>query len=259
MSATGQNPYVSATLALPQGETFGEEDVGNYSCIVWGRDGNNEFHVETVTLTLNTGIVSTDPPAPKCVANSAEVKFQLRVLGADCENILSSHSEIIARETQNELLNVVNTECSSCLPMADSVTISVMPSCSQEVEGAILFTGSISTGSAETTESVFCALDKWVQSSPLIRVSNALHKVDDTCVLSSGGSSTECALASTTTADQGTSIVISMTLLIGICAGGGGLVCIIVLIGVICCCCCCCSCRRKKGEVELKRPDPYER
>jgi len=235
-----QVPFVSARLALTQ---FAEGDVGNYSCIVRAQDGSGRSHVETVALMLNSNPVTSDRPAPECVVNSASMQFQLRVLEADCDNLINSqNTQVIAGDIQNELLNVISTECSTCF------SISVTPSCSKAVPGAILFSGTISTGSSQSTESVFCTLDSWIQSRPLMRVSNALYSVDDSCVLASGSSSTECVLPLTTTGASN-DVVISTTILIAICAGAGGLLFILVSIIVIGCCVFSSHCRRsgKKG------------
>ena len=225
----GQVAFVSAKLEIT---LFGESDVGNYSCIVRSQDGS-EMHIETVSLTLNLSPLPTDPSVPKCMTDSAEVMFQLRVFDVNCSNFLRSvGSEVIASDTRNELLTVVNTECASCLDMANTVSISVTPSCSKDVEGAIVFRGSVTTGSAESTESVFCALDTWIHTSPLMRVNNALHQVDSSCILSSGSSSTECTLPSTTTGETG-AFDISMTVWITTSAGVGGVLLLVIIFLVI--------------------------
>ncbi len=253
-SNTEQVPFVSARLAISQ---FAEGDVGNYSCIVRAQDGSGKSHVETVTLMLNSNPVTSERPTPECAVTSASMQFQLRVLEADCDNLINSqNTQVIAGDIQNELLNVISTECMSCLAMIGSISISVTPSCSEAVQGALLFSGTISTGSPQSTETAFCALDSWIQSRPLMRVSNALYSVDDSCALASGGSSAECVLLSTTTGESN-DVVISMTLLIIICACAGVLFLLVVAI-IICCCCCFCR-NRKKGEMDLKRRQPYER
>ena len=184
---TEQVAFVSAKLGIT---LFGESDVGSYSCIVRSQDGS-KMHMETVRLTLNLSPLSTDPSVLQCTTDSAEVTFQLRVLDVNCSKIIRSVGrEVIASDTRNNLLTVVNTKCESCLDMVNTVSISVTPSCSQDVEGAIVFRGSVTTGSAESTESVFCALDTWIHTSPLMRVNSALHQVDSSCILSSGSSST---------------------------------------------------------------------
>ena len=254
----GEMAFVSAKLEITQ---FGESDVGNYSCIVRSQDGS-EMHIETVSLALNLSPLPTDPPSvPQCMTDSAEVMFQLRVFDVNCSNFIRSvGSDVIASDTRNELLTVVNAECASCLDMANTVSISVTPSCSQDVEGAIVFRGSVTTGSVESTESVFCALDTWIHTSPLMRVNNALHQVDSSCILSSGSSSTECTLPSTTTGESG-DVVISMTVLIAACAGGGVLLAVIFAVIIICCCCCYCRMKKRSGGMDIKTRthSPYER
>ena len=226
----GQVAFVSAKLAITQ---FGERHAGNYSCIVRSQDGS-EMHIETVSLTLNLSPLPTDPPSvPQCVTDSTEVMFQLRVFDVNCSNFLRSvSSEVIASDTRNDLLTVVNAECESCLDMANTVSISVTPSCSKDIEGAIVFRGSVTTESVESTESVFCALDTWIHTSPLMRVNNALHQVDSSCILSSGSSSTECTLPSTTTGQTG-GFDISRTVWITASAGVGGVLLFIVIFLVI--------------------------
>ena len=245
----GQVAFVSAKLAITQ---FGERDVGNYSCIVRSQDGS-EMHIETVRLTLNLSPLPTDPSVLQCTAESAEVMFQLRVFDVNCSNFLRSvGSEVIASYTQNELLTVVNAECTSCLDMANTVSISVTPSCSQDVEGAIVFRGSVTTGSAESTESVFCALDAWIHTSPLMRVNNALHQVDSSCILSSGSSSTECTLPSTTTGETG-GFDISMTVWITASAGAGGVLPFIIIFLIVIFCYCYLSKARNTARYPCER------
>ena len=229
VTKAGQLAFVSAKLGIT---LFRESDVGNYSCIVRSQDGS-QMHIEMVRLTLNLSPLPTDPSVPQCMTDSAEVTFQLRVLDVNCSKIIRNVGrEVIASDTRNELLTVVNAECASCLDMANNISISVTPSCSQDVEGAIVFRGSVTTGSAESTESVFCALDTWIRTSPLMRVNNVLHQVDSSCILSSGSSSTECTLPSTTTGETG-GFDISMTVWITTRAGVGGVLLFITLFLIV--------------------------
>ena len=229
VTKAGEVAFVSAKLAIT---LFRESDVGNYSCIVRTQDGS-KMHMETVRLTLNLSPLSTDPSVPQCMTDSAKVMFQLRVFDVNCSNFLRSvSSEVITSDTRNDLLTVVNAECASCLDMANTVSISVTPSCSQDVEGAIVFRVSVTTGSVESTESVFCALDTWIHTSPLMQVNNALHQVDSSCILSSGSSSTECTLPSTTTGETG-DLVISMTVWITTSAGVGGVLLFIIVFLIV--------------------------
>ncbi len=231
-SNTKQVPFVSARLSISQ---FAGKDVGNYSCIVHAQDGSGRSHVETITLTLNSNPVTSDRPMPECAITSANMQFQLRVLEADCDHLINSHhnTQVKTGDIQNELLNVISTECMSCSAMIGSISISVTPSCSKAIPGAFLFSGIISTGSPQSTETAFCALDSWIQSRPLLRVSNALYSVDDSCTLASGGSSTECVLLSTTTGESN-DVVISRTLPIAICTGVGFFL-IVLMVAVIGC------------------------
>ena len=242
VTKAGQVAFVSAKLEIT---LFRESDVGNYSCIVRSQDGS-KMHIETVRLTLNLSPLSTDPPSvPQCMTDSAKVMFQLRVFDVNCSNFLRSvSSEVITSDARNELLSVVSAECASCLDMANTVSISVTPSCSKDIEGAIVFRGSVTTGSAESTESVFCALDTWIHTSPLMRVNNALHQVDSSCILSSGSSSTECTLPSTTTGETG-GFDISMTVWITISAGIGGSMLFFTIILIVTFCYCLLSKSRK--------------
>ena len=245
----GQVAFVSTKLEIT---LFRESDVGNYSCIVRSQDGI-KMHIETVSLTLNLSPLPTDPSVQQCMTDSAEVMFQLRVFDVNCTNFLVSvGSEVIASYTRNELLTVVNAECASCLDMANTVSISVTPSCSKDVEGAIVFRGSVTTGSVESTESVFCALDTWIHTSPLMRVNNALHQVDSSCILSSGSSSTECTLPSTTTGETG-GFDISMTVWITISAGVGGVQLFIIVFLIVIFCYCYLSKARKTARYPCER------
>ena len=65
--------------------------------------------------------------------------------------------------------------------------------CSEQVEHAMLLTGSITTEQFNETESIFCALMRWKQRDPSLVLDGLSHLVDQDCGLEADSSVTsEC-------------------------------------------------------------------
>ena len=240
--ATGKNQaFVSARLTLQEGERFGQSHVGDYSCIMWPGDGSNQTYTKVVTLTSSiSGVTST--PLPTCTSKSSQKNFQIRVLDTECENWEDSLKEHIKRDFQNEMLNIISTECPNCTATEASVTILDTPTCSSKLQGAAVFRGSITTGGADTTEDIYCTLDAWYRAGPLLQVNNKLYVVDQKCSLMLDIiTSVECTVPTTTTKDTPI-FVISLVVVVLVAVA---VMCIIIAI-------CCCYSHAKKATVNME-------
>lgn len=225
---TGQNQaFVSARLRLAEVEGFGQSHVGDYSCILRAGDGTNQTYTKVVTLTSSNSFEATPTEPALCTSKSPQANFQIRVLDTQCDDWEDSLLERIARDFQNEMLNVIITECPNCAATATSVTILGKPTCSSVLPGAAVFRGSITTGGADTTEDIFCTLDAWYRAGPLLQVNNELHLVDQNCTL---------ALDQSTFAECTVSPITVETLpvyIIAWAAGGGAVLLLVVILCVI--------------------------
>ena len=215
--------------------------MGDYSCIMWPGDGSNRTYTKVVTLTSSKSSV-TPTLLPTCTSESSQENFQIRILDTECENWEESLKERIARDFQNEMINIISTECQNCAAPGASVTILDSPTCSSELQGAAVFRGSITTGGADTTEDIFCTLDAWYRAGPLLRVNNKLHLVDQKCSLMLDlSTNAECTIPPSTTTDMPIHIIIPL-------AVGGG---VILVVGVAIACICFCYSLRKQGTVNM--------
>ena len=186
--------FVSSILKLRDGESLGQSHVNEYSCVLWSGDGTNKTNTKVVTLNSNIPdrTISTSPSACK----SPQANFQIRVLDTDCETWDDLLKKQLARNFQNAMLSVINAECEDCSILAANVTYMGTPVCSTVVEGAANFRGSISaSGAGATVEDIFCTLDAWLRTGPLLQVNNRLLSVDQTCTLMLDHFFTECAVS----------------------------------------------------------------
>ena len=203
---------------------FSDSDIGNYTCIVQAND-TDAFHSTDVYLNL-----STSTPDMRCSVESTQIFFHIRVLNTDCVTWVGDLKEHISDSFSEEMVNVVVEECSECSIMTDNIVISNSPTCSNQVEGAALFRGSITTSEVSLTENIFCALKRWQETEPLIAINNQLYQVDKRCNLESDSlTSSECSGYSTRTDKSNTIIYIAI-------GGGVGVAILVILLVVISCC-----------------------
>ena len=222
---------------------FSDLDVGYYTCIVQAND-TDAFHSTDVYLNLST---STPEPVnnTECKVGSTQTFFHIRVLNTDCVTWVGDMKEHISDSFSEEVMNVVVVECSECSIMTDNIVISNSPTCSNQVEGAALFRGSITTSEVSLTENIFCALKRWQETEPLIAINNQLYQVDKRCNLESDSlTSSECSGYSTRTDKSNTIIYIAI-------GGGVGVAILVILLAVISCFCGCLC--RAKIDYSLKR------
>ncbi len=173
---------------------FQKTDNGNYACIVRASDNN-------ATESKSVEIMFSPPTTParnlvECRVSSVEIYFQIRVLNTACLSWSESLKERITANFLTKIINVIDTECAQCYVKLDKVKIAEPPVCSDLVDRAAFFEGSISTPQRETTEELFCALSNWQESEPIIQIDGELHSTDLNCPLQSNppgnSSNSEC-------------------------------------------------------------------
>lgn len=143
-------------------------------------------------------------------------------------------------------------ECPDCTVSPNDVVIAGGPVCSEQVAGAAVFRGMVTTDAASRTEDLFCALSRWQQNGPLVQVNRMFYHVDAGCSiqLESLSSTEECSPP-----DTSSSIAAMLPVIIG--TGVAGLV-ILLSFALIFCICLCRRRRNKRGELEIQNLH-YER
>ena len=244
---TGNVGIVTARLSWVRG--FNSSDVGEYQCLVKVSNTTPAVAIENVQL-IETG-VTVPPSISTCTVSEPLVHFQVRVLDTDCEQWGDSLKESIAGAFQDEIVRIVETQCSDCQVTQSTVQTLGLPVCSSKVENGVVFRGTITTDTISQTMSVYCALSEWQQTGPLININSNLFKVDSGCALRVDSfSSPECVL---------TAEPVDTLLIIAIAAPVGTASLIIILIIIILCCVGCYCTKKRTGEWRPKRRDPYSR
>ena len=248
VSDSAQNPnpaFVSARLRWIDNDGFLESDAGDYTCVVRASD-TDAVSSKVITLEIRTDPPPTETPMT-CSVSSEETNFQVRVLDTNCLIWPEELKMEFARTFMDEVVNAVSAACQECVITSENIVVAGTPTCSQQVEGAAVFRGTVSTESLGRTQNIFCALSRWQQSGPLVWIDSDFHLVDRGCPaeLRSPGA-VECTL-------QLSESSFPLIIVIAAAAGGGALAILLVVI-CICCCCCCCACKasgRKSDELKI--------
>lgn len=189
-----ESSTMAATVSarLRWSREFHSSDAGSYECVV--RKPNTVVPVDSRSVQLKVGPSSITGAPLDCSIDQTSVFFQIRIFGTDCKNWEGALSTQIAADFRDEILSVVQTEC-SCQVDENDLEVLGSPQCSSDVDGAAVFRGQIQTTSKRRTELAYCALFSWQQRSPLIRINGQFRAVDSTCSLQASGSldSQECA------------------------------------------------------------------
>lgn len=223
-----ENVTMSATTTakLTWRRYFRSSDTASYQCIVRKPNTDVEVASQTIYLKAENSTIA-NPPEP-CSVQDRSINFQIRVLGTGCANWDSEQTAQIATEFRDELLNIVQTECSCQIGM-NELEILGSPQCSNKVNGAAVFRGRIDTSLQTKTEQLFCALSSWQQKSPLIRINGRFQAIDTSCPLESSGSE-ECVVPSSVFSFTAQAAIIGVTVVVVI-----AIVAIVVAILLICC------------------------
>jgi hypothetical protein len=169
--------YVSARLRWLDG--FSESDAGNYTCVVRASD-TGVVSSEEVSLAICTEPPPTATPMT-CSMSSQEAYFQVRVLDTDCQMWGEDLKTDIARDFMRVAVNTVSAACQDCVITSEDIQVNDVPTCSEQVERAAIFRGTVSTESPSRTQDIFCALSRWQQSGPQVRIGVDFHLVDRGC------------------------------------------------------------------------------
>ena len=190
-SARTQNSaFVLARLRSLDG--FLGSAAGNYTCAVRTNDTDAAVSSKVITLLLHTEIPLTLTQMI-CSVSSLEKNFQVRVLYTDCLTWGEDLKVEIAKSFLRNMVNIVGATCQNCAITPQDITIESPPTCSQQVERATLFRGRVSTRNVSRTDDIFCALNRWQQSGPLIYINSNVHLVDRRCALDRSLDAMECA------------------------------------------------------------------
>ena len=238
---------VSARLSWVRG--FNSSDVGEYQCVVKESNTTSPIAFKNIQI-IETG-VTTIPPTSTCTVSDSLVHFQVRVLDTDCVQWGDSLKESIAGAFQDEIVRIIESQCSDCQVSQSTVQTLGLPACSSIKENGVVFRGTIETDKAAQTESIYCALSEWQQTAPLININANLFKVDSGCALRVDSfSSPECVPATGP---------LDMILIISIAVPVGAVLIIIVVIIILLCCVGCYCTRKRNGKWGPKGRDPYSR
>ena len=239
-STSNQNSaFVSARLRWTVG--FQESDIGNYTCLVRANDTNA---VQSKSVSLELTLLTTPGPNPvQCSVSSPLTYFQTRIFDTEClswDDVLKEH---IRASFLIEIINIIETECPECDFTEYIVEIPELPTCSDLIDRATFFRGSISTPQIDITECLFCALNSWQESGPIVQINSRFHRIDLNCSL----------MARSLTSDEclpgGPSPILTTKLIYIIAGAMGGVVLLFLFFFVcLCCCCCCCCCCSSGGR-----------
>ena len=188
-SSNQDSAFVSARLRWTVG--FGESDIGNYTCIVRANDTNA---IQSKSVSLEQTLPATPTPNPvQCSVLSDVTYFQIRIFDTDCLSWNPDLKEHIRASFLTAVINIIESECSGCEVTSDNVGITELPTCSNLVDRAAFFRGSISTTQRGTTEDLFCALNRWQESNAFVQIENTLYLVDSKCsFMSESSNAAEC-------------------------------------------------------------------
>ena len=239
-SASANSAIITSGLRWTRG--FQTSDIGVYQCVVRKSNTTNDIVASQIVTIRESTDSNTPPPVSPCTIDDASstIYFQIRVLDTECTSWDSSLRQHIANEFRDEILSIVESEC-SCGTIESNYIQILDPECSQVQERAVVFRGLITTSSSSLSENIFCSLSRWQQSGSYVTINNQnLHSVDSQCSLQLQTlSSSECVNAQPKPMNR--------NLLIYIVAGAVGILLVVLLLFVVICCVSCC-CLKKKGN-----------
>jgi hypothetical protein len=168
---------VSAKLQWLGG--FLESDAGNYTCVVQASD-TDASSSKVVSIKLSTETLPTVSRIP-CSVSSQDADFQVRVLDTDCQ--------MWGADTARDFIRgVASAECQDCVITTQDIQIEDVPTCNEQ-ERTVTVRGTVSTESPSRTQNVFCALNRWQQSGPLIVLDDRIYLIDSNLPLMAGATS----------------------------------------------------------------------
>ena len=211
---------------------FRASSVGMYKCEVRSAEGVEE-NVVSQLVELFEGPSSGGMEDPECDKVASEsLLFQLHISSRSCQSWTSTERGEIAKEFQSLLYRVMLTECDCGMSRDHLIVVSLQ--CSDNIDGGLVFRGSLQTNSSSLTEKIFCTLSRWQKSGALVSIDGSHYAVDLHCNLEIKSYNTkECAHA----VEESGSFHLNVILLIAITSGGLLLICVLVSLVVACCLC----------------------
>jgi hypothetical protein len=168
------------------------------------------FSTQFVPLRLSTAAIP-------CSVSSKKMRFQVRVLDTECQMWEEDLKADIASDFRREIVNTIIRVCDDCVITTQDIEVAA-PTCSEQVNGAAIFKGTVSTESLFRTQDIFCALMQWQLSGLLVQISMVWYRVDQNC--STEVSHLECgvefALPQQSSAPVNTVVTISVVVTIGV-------------------------------------------
>ena len=154
----------------------------------------------------------------------------------------------LAKELQQILTHTLTSfQPSSCPDFVTSSTVTVVSSsCSGEVGGATVFSGTVATADPAQTQQLYAVLRNWYRSGPVLFLDGLPYTVDPECdLLLSASSQSECRLDMPTTVEttpsSGPTQNQTVMIIIYIAAALGLLLLVVVVLFIFVCWC---TCRR---------------
>ena len=171
--------YASIDLSFSNG--FSRADSGEYSCRASSVSVDND---ETTIILRGVDEVTPRDNSFRCPnVKSPTVFFQLQVPDVGC--LLWSENKLhrIIDEVSDVIIGGVISQCEDCTLSGDSIVVTYGSLCQNYSDGTIVFRGEITSINLITTLNIFCGVEAWYISMPLVRIDEELKLVDGECSL----------------------------------------------------------------------------
>lgn len=189
ISSTENIPFVSSVLTFPHG--FNATDTGVYKCVV--QDNTNTFESKAITLEHTSDPEPVIDPMDMCQVNTTAY-FHIRILDTPCSEWNADQKQNIAAKFLRILEGVATVQCLDCILNDATLLLTDGPTCSAITENAAVFRGSVSTQQLNLTKAIFCALNEWLVTGPIVQLlSDKNYFLDQDCLFKlSSPTSSEC-------------------------------------------------------------------
>ena len=161
-------------------------------CVV--QDNTDTFQSESITLEHTSNPKPVIDPVNMCQVNTTIVYFLIRILDTPCKEWNADQKQNIMANVFRILVGVVTTQCLDCILSEDTLVLTDGPTCSEMTKNVAVFRGNISTQKSNLTKTIFCALNNWLVTGPVVQLLSSKNYVLDTgCLFKlSSPTSPEC-------------------------------------------------------------------
>lgn len=173
--------FVLTTLRFDSG--FKITDVGSYTCVVMGESTSQS---RTVKLVHTIRTVTTE--RIECQVNTDKLFYQIRVLNTSCNTWSRSLMRLTESNLRDTVTSAITSQCGNCDPSSTAVVVTNQTACSNSVNRAALFRGTITSTTIAQAKLFFCEFQEWQQTGPAIYLTSndpLLFHVDRECTLKS--------------------------------------------------------------------------